>query len=116
SRAARSGPTTKGGRSAPFSKEERHMAFVVNRTSGQSLRPANRRRAGIALLAFVWLLAGATGLFAQNTVTLSGRVTAADGTPLSGVQITVLNTETAQERGALTTAEGTYAIVGLPPG
>src|SRR5690606_23528853 len=73
-------------------------------------------RAGTALLAFAWLLAGATGLFAQNTVTLSGRVTAADGRPLSGVQITVLNTETGQERGALTTAGGTYAIVGLTPG
>lgn len=68
------------------------------------------------LFAAGWLLGGATGLLAQNTVTLHGRVTATAGMPLAGAQVAVLNRETGQQRGAITSAEGTYTIVGLPPG
>lgn len=92
------------------------MVFTPTRSLMRRLRPTNPRRATTAFLSLVLLLASTTGLIAQNTVTLSGRVTSADGTPLGGVHITVLNTETGQERAALTTATGAYAIVGLPPG
>src|SRR5437899_7883359 len=68
------------------------------------------------LLAAGWLLAGATGLLAQNTLTLHGRVRGPDGRPLVAAQLAVLNRETGQQRSALTSAEGTYTIVGLPPG
>ncbi|PYP44406.1 MAG: hypothetical protein DMD42_08025, partial [Gemmatimonadetes bacterium] len=68
------------------------------------------------LLAAGWLVAGAPGLLAQNTVNLQGRVTGAGGAPLAAAQITVSNRETGQQRGAVTSAQGTYTIVGLPPG
>ncbi|HYT82973.1 MAG TPA: carboxypeptidase regulatory-like domain-containing protein [Gemmatimonadales bacterium] len=68
------------------------------------------------LLAVAWLLGGASGALAQNTVNLQGRVTATDGNPLAAAQVTVSNRETGQQRGAITSAQGTYAIVGLPPG
>src|SRR5438876_526879 len=56
------------------------------------------------------------GLLAQNTVNLQGRVTGAGGAPLAAAQITVANRETGQQRGAVTSPQGTYTIVGLPPG
>ena len=74
------------------------------------------RRPCATLLAAGWLLAGATGLLAQNTLTLHGRVRGTDGKPLVAAQLAVLNRETGQQRSALTSAEGTYTIVGLPPG
>ncbi len=79
-----------------------------------SSRLAHRLRA--VLLAAAWLLGGAGGLLAQNTVNLQGRVTGASGAPLAAAQITVSNRETGQQRGAVTSAEGNYTIVGLPPG
>src|SRR5437867_10860150 len=74
------------------------------------------RRAWAALLAVSGLLGGATGVLAQNTISLHGRVTATDGKPLVAAQVAVLNRETRQQRSAITSAEGTYTIVGLPPG
>src|SRR6266487_5362676 len=74
------------------------------------------RRLCATLLAAGWLLAGATGLLAQNTLTLHGRVRGTDGKPLVAAQLAVLNRETGQQRSAITSAEGTYTIVGLPPG
>src|SRR5213080_1377595 len=68
------------------------------------------------LLASGWLFAGGTGLLAQNTLTLHGRVRGTDGKPLLAAQLAVLNRETGQQRSAITSAEGTYTIVGLPPG
>jgi hypothetical protein len=68
------------------------------------------------LLAAGWLLGGAAGLRAQNTVNLQGRVTGAGGAPLAAAQITVSNRETGQQRSAVTSPQGTYTIVGLPPG
>src|SRR5438067_6014181 len=79
-----------------------------------SSRLAHRLRA--VLLAAAWLVAGAAGLPAQNTVNLQGRVTGAAGAPLAAAQITVSNRETGQQRSAVTSAQGTYTIVGLPPG
>src|SRR5438874_11121075 len=75
---------------------------------------AHRLRA--VLLAAAWLVAGAPGRPAQNTVNLQGRVTGAAGAPLAAAQITVSNRETGQQRSAVTSAQGTYTIVGLPPG
>ena len=75
---------------------------------------AHRLRA--VLLAAAWLLGGTTGLLAQNTVNLQGRVTGANGAPLASAQITVANRETGQQRSAITSSQGTYTIVGLPPG
>src|SRR6266571_8977009 len=79
-----------------------------------SSRLAHRLRA--VLLAAGWLVAGAPGLRAQNTVNLQGRLTGAGGAPLAAAQITVSNRETGQQRSAVTSATGTYTIVGLPPG
>src|SRR5437667_12602842 len=79
-----------------------------------SSRPIHRLRA--VLLAAAWFVAGAVGLPAQNTVNLQGRVTGAAGAPLAAAQITVSNRETGQQRSAVTSAQGTYTIVGLPPG
>ena len=67
------------------------------------------------LLATAWLVAAA-GLRAQNTVNLQGRVSGAAGAPLVAAQVTVTNRETGQQRNAVTSAEGNYTIVGLPPG
>ncbi len=69
-----------------------------------------------ALLAAAWLLGGTAGLVAQNTVNLTGRVTGASGAPLVAAQVTVSNRETGQQRSAITSSQGTYTIVGLPPG
>src|SRR5216117_2893046 len=74
------------------------------------------RRVWAALLAVSGLLGGATGVLAQNTLTLHGRVRGTDGKPLLAAQLAVLNRETGQQRSAITSAEGTYTIVGLPPG
>ena len=74
------------------------------------------RRVWAVLLAVGGLLGGATGVLAQNTISLHGRVTATDGKPLVAAQVAVLNRETGQQRSALTSTEGTYTIVGLPPG
>src|SRR5881275_3320639 len=79
-----------------------------------SSRLAHRLRA--VLLAAAWLVAGAAGLVAQNTVNLQGRVSGAAGAPLVAAQVTVTNRETGQQRNAVTSAEGNYTIVGLPPG
>lgn len=72
----------------------------------------------LSALAFVVIafLCSIQPLAAQNTVNLSGIVTGSDGEPLTGAQISVLNTETNQQRGALTRDDGRYMIVGLTPG
>src|SRR5437879_87444 len=75
---------------------------------------AHRLRA--VLLAAAWFVVRAGGLPAQNTVNLQGRVTGAAGAPLAAAQLTVSNRETGQQRSAVTSAQGTYTIVGLPPG
>jgi len=78
--------------------------------------PARVRRFHTVLLAAAWLLCDATALHAQNTVNLQGRVTGAGGAPLATAQVTVSNRETGQQRSTTTSAQGSYTIVGLPPG
>jgi len=70
----------------------------------------------IVLLAVALLLGGVARLLAQNTVNLQGRVTGTAAAPVAGAQVTVSNRETGQQRSAITSAQGTYTIVGLPPG
>lgn len=60
-------------------------------------------------------LASLSPLAAQTTVALTGRVTA-QGKPVADAQIGVTDRETNQVRGTRTSANGDYAIVGLPPG
>ncbi len=79
-----------------------------------SSRFAHRLRA-VPIVA-AWLVAGAAGLVAQNTVNLQGRVTGAAGAPLVAAQVAVSNRETGQQRSAVTSSQGTYTVVGLPPG
>lgn len=66
------------------------------------------------LLLFVLALPGLAS--AQQTITLQGRVATTDGSPLSDVEITVLNLETERARQTLTGATGSFTMVGLPPG
>jgi hypothetical protein len=56
-----------------------------------------------------------TSLAAQSTVSLTGRVTAA-GRPVAEAQIGITDRETNQVRGARTSANGDYTVVGLQPG
>src|SRR6266550_8863425 len=62
-------------------------ASLHRRDRPMSSRPIHRLRT--VLLAAGWLVAGAPGLLAQNTVNLQGRVTGAGGAPLAAAQITV---------------------------
>src|SRR5205823_11915060 len=91
----------------------RREGFLPQEDRPMSSRLANRLRP--VLLAAGWLLGGTAGLLAQNTVNLTGRVTGASGAPLAAAQVTVSNRETGQQRSAVTSAQGTYTIVGLPP-
>lgn len=79
-------------------------------------RPATRRAAGGLVAALALILALAPALRAQNTTSLHGIVLGADGKPLTGAQVAVKSTETGQQRGGLTSAAGTYTVLGLPPG
>src|SRR5436309_14920948 len=79
-----------------------------------SSRLAHRLRA--VLLAAGWLVAGAAGLVAQNTVNLQGRVTGAAGAPPVAAQVAASNRQTGQQRSAATSSQGAYTIVGLAPG
>ena len=72
-------------------------------------------RLGLAF-ALMFMMGGAQLATAQNTLNLTGRVVDSGGNGVAGAQITVLNTETNQSRGARTRADGTYTIVGLTPG
>lgn len=67
-------------------------------------------------LAVGLLLIGASAAAAQNTLNLQGRVTDAAGNGLAGAQVSVLNPETNQNRGAISRADGSFTIVGLTPG
>lgn len=89
---------------------------------GCSIPSRHRTRASIlrgwrACAAVVFcILASVIELEAQSTVTLQGRVTSVDGQPLQGAQVAINNRETGQQRGTITTSNGTYTMVGLPPG
>ncbi len=61
-------------------------------------------------------LASASAAVAQNTATITGKVTAEDGRALSGAQVAVTNEITGVQTGALTNAEGQYRVAGLRAG
>src|SRR5436190_5197596 len=67
------------------------------------------------LLATSFLLA-ATGLFAQATATINGRVVDQGGAILPGATITITNTGTGVTRNTVTNAEGLYSVPALDPG
>jgi len=48
--------------------------------------------------------------------TVVGQVTQEDGTPLASARVVATNVQTGRQFGALTTADGTYVVIGLPPG
>lgn len=64
------------------------------------------------------VLAMAPSAAAQGVTTaaISGRVTDAQGAPLSGVQVVVTQTATGVSRGVLTRNDGRYLLPGLAPG
>ena len=48
--------------------------------------------------------------------TVVGQVTQEDGTPLASARVVATSVQTGRQFGALTTADGRYVIIGLPPG
>ena len=48
--------------------------------------------------------------------TVVGQVTQEDGTPLASARVVATSVQTGRQFGALSTADGTYVIIGLPPG
>ncbi|HEY9515757.1 MAG TPA: carboxypeptidase regulatory-like domain-containing protein [Gemmatimonadaceae bacterium] len=79
---------------------------------------AARRCPGVwSVLAFLCaLLVAAPAARAQNAAVLQGRIMSATGTPVVGAQVGVLNRETGQQHGTVTTGSGAYTVVGLEPG
>jgi len=79
-----------------------------------------------AVIGMRWLLAATLLLFtypaaqlaAQGTESarVTGVVADETGTPMSGVQIVIVNQQTGYQSGALTQANGRYLVVGLRPG
>ena len=53
--------------------------------------------------------------FAQDTGTLTGKITAADGSPVPSASITVTDS-TGQARSAVSAQDGTFSVNNLPPG
>lgn len=62
------------------------------------------------------LLALDLPVHAQTGVTIQGRVTSEEGQPLEGAQVVVQEEQTGQRRGTITAGNGSYTVVGLPPG
>jgi hypothetical protein len=55
-------------------------------------------------------------LAAQTTITLEGTVTGEGGAPLAGAQVVATNSATQESRRAITSAGGTFTILGLSSG
>lgn len=53
--------------------------------------------------------------FAQNTGTLNGKITAADGSPVPSASITITDSS-GQARSAISAQDGTFSVNNLPPG
>jgi outer membrane receptor for ferrienterochelin and colicin len=68
-------------------------------------------RRTLALLSLSLLGAGAAS--AQTTITLEGVVRSQDGQPVSGAQVAIFNTATAERRNALTRTTGEFRVLGL---
>src|SRR5919199_3733038 len=62
------------------------------------------------------LLCSALALGQGTSGTLSGTVTDSQGAVVPGAGVTVMNTETGQQRQAQSNEAGNYRVVGLPPG
>ncbi len=63
------------------------------------------------------ILLATAPVYAQNTsANLAGRITSADGAPLSGAQVTIVHTPSGTTSRATTDAEGRYAARGLRVG
>jgi hypothetical protein len=63
------------------------------------------------------IIAACTALWAQSVGgTLSGRVTAANGNPISKAVVTITNVKTNASAKTQTGPDGTFSISGLPPG
>ena len=73
------------------------------------MRPSVRSAIAIAAL----LLAPPGALLAQNTITLEGVVQSREGQPVSGAQVSVFNTSTAERRTATTRPTGEFRVLGL---
>ena len=65
---------------------------------------------------FVVAMMTALPLFGQDSASLSGTVTDADGTPLPGVTIEMSGAAADQPRTSITNAEGVYTFTALVPG
>ena len=78
----------------------------------------NHNRVRISKLAIGLAIAlAAAPAFAQNTSAgLGGRITSADGTPVSGVQVTILNNESGSTQTIVTDENGRYGARGLRVG
>ena len=68
----------------------------------------------VSLSLLLFLAAAPLVVFAQTTATLAGRVVDATGAALPGVRITTRRIDTGVERATTTTADGRFAIAGLP--
>lgn len=75
-----------------------------------------RIRNGIRMLMVAAGLLFAGDLAAQNTATITGRVTDMSGAALSGVQVVVVNQVSGLQNGALTQSDGRYTVSGLRAG
>ena len=72
---------------------------------------------GLSTLTLLMLALGAATASAQITsATIGGVIMDETGGALSGVEVAVKNLATGLARSAVTTADGSYAISGLPPG
>ncbi len=76
------------------------------------------RTAASAVLALVVTLGATTKADAQavTTSSINGTVVTADGQPVSGAQVVVVNEATGTQQGVLTRADGRFNLPGLQPG
>ena len=76
------------------------------------------RTVALAVLALVVTLGTPTGADAQavTTSSINGTVVTADGQPVSGAQVVVVNEATGTQQGVLTRADGRFNLPGLQPG
>jgi nitrate/nitrite-specific signal transduction histidine kinase len=77
----------------------------------------NQKRLRLTQIAFSLSLALAAPAFAQNTTSaIGGRISAADGKPAAGAQVTILHVESGSVSNVVADAEGRYVARGLRAG
>jgi len=76
------------------------------------------RTTALAALTLAVMVATPTGADAQavTTSSINGTVVTADGRPVSGAQVVVVNEATGTQQGVLTRADGRFNLPGLQPG